>query len=61
MEKDIDEIKNIITEFIEKYAIKALKVNTKIECHAKINNDNPKKWIIEQYSKVNDIDVNLIK
>lgn len=33
MEKDIERIKNNIAEFIEKYSIKAFRINTKVEYH----------------------------
>ncbi len=61
MEKEIKLIKTMLTEFIEKYQIKTLKINTKIGYHSKLNTDNPEKWITEYYSTVNKIDVNLTK
>ncbi len=61
MEKEIELIKTMLTEFIEKYQIKTLKINTKIGYHSKLNTDNPEKWITEYYSTVNKIDVNLTK
>lgn len=51
----------MLTEFIEKYQVKTLKINTKIGYHSKLNTDNPEKWITEYYSTVNKIDVNLTK
>lgn len=61
MEKELENIKEILTEFIERYQLKTLKINTKIEYHSKINNENPNKWIVENYSKVKKIDINLTK
>lgn len=61
MEKEIELIKTMLTEFIEKYQIKTLKINTKISYHSKLNTDNPEKWITEYYSTVNKIDINLTK
>lgn len=61
MEKEIELIKTMLTEFIEKYQVKTLKINTKIGYHSKLNTDNPEKWITEYYSTVNKIDVNLTK
>lgn len=61
MEKELENIKNILTEFIEKYQLKTLKINTKIEYHSKLNSENPKKWVTEYYSTVNKIDINLTK
>lgn len=61
MEKEIESIKTMLTEFIEKYQIKTLKINTKIGYHSKLNTDNPEKWITEYYSAVNKIDINLTK
>lgn len=61
MEKEIELIKTMLTEFIEKYQIKTLKINTKIGYHSKLNTDNPEKWITEYYSTVNKIDINLTK
>lgn len=61
MEKDIDKLKKAIEQFIEKYTIKTLKINTDINCRSKINDDNPQKWVIEYKSKVEKIDINLTK
>lgn len=61
MEKEIELIKTMLTEFIEKYQVKTLKINTKIGYHSKLNTDNPEKWITEYYSTVNKIDVNITK
>lgn len=61
MEKDIEKLKRIITQFIEKYKIKTLKINTKIDYHSKFNIENSEQWILECYSKVDDVDVNLTK
>lgn len=57
MEKDIEKLKNMITQFIEKYGIKTFKVKTEITCTSKFTAD----WKIEHISKVNEIDVNLTK
>lgn len=61
MEKELEEIKNKLTEFIEKYKLKTLKINTKIEYHSRLNTKNSEKWITEYYSTVNKIDINLTK
>lgn len=61
MEKNIENIKTIITEFIEKYEIKTLKVNTDITHRSKLNTENKEKWITQNYSVVNKIDINLTK
>lgn len=61
MEKDIEKIKRMLTEFIEKYQLKTLKINTKIKYGSKLNTENPQKWITEYYSTVNKIDINLTK
>lgn len=61
MEQDIEKLKQDIKEFIEKYKLKTLKINTVIEYHSKFNTDDPKRWIVEYYSKVDKIDVNLTK
>lgn len=61
MEKEIERIKNILTQFIEEYQLKTLKINTKIEYHTKLNTENPQKWKTENYSTVNKIDINLTK
>ncbi len=61
MEKELENIKDILTNFIEKYQLKTLKINTKIEYHSKINAENPQKWKVEYYSTVNKIDINLTK
>ena len=61
MEKELEEIKNILTIFIEKYQLKTLKINTKIECHSRFNTTNNSKWKVENYSTVDKIDINLTK
>lgn len=61
MERELENIKEILTKFIEKYKLKTLKINTKIEYHTKLNTENPKKWITENYSTVDKIDINLTK
>ena len=61
MEKDIDKIKDMIKRFIEKYQVKTLKIKTDISHSSKINSENPEKWIVEHYSTVNKIDINLTK
>lgn len=61
MEKELENIKEILTNFIEKYELKTLKINTKISYHSRLNTENPKKWITENYSTVNKIDINLTK
>lgn len=61
MEKELEEIKNRLKGFIEKYQLKTLKINTKIEYHSRLNTENPNKWITENYSTVNKIDINLTK
>lgn len=61
MEKDLEEMKNILKRFIEKYQLKTLKINTKISHHSKLNTENSQKWTTEYYSIVNKIDINLTK
>jgi len=61
MEKDLELIKTMITDFIETYQLKTLKINTNISYHSRLNTENPKKWITENYSTVNKIDINLTK
>lgn len=61
MENELEGIKNILKNFVEKYQLKTLKINTKIEYHTRLNTENPKKWITENYSTVNKIDINLTK
>lgn len=61
MEKELENIKEILKQFIEKYQLKTLKINTKIEYHSRLNIENPDKWKKEYYSKVNKIDINLTK
>lgn len=61
MEKELEEIKDILTEFIEKYQLKTLKINTKISYHSRFNTENSQKWTTEYYSEVNKIDINLTK
>lgn len=61
MEKDLELIKTMLTDFIETYQLKTLKINTKIEYHSKLNTKNPQKWTTEYYSTVNKIDINLTK
>ena len=61
MEKEIEKIKEEIEEFVERYQLKTLKINTKISYHSKLNTENPKKWTTEYYSTVEKIDINLTK
>ena len=61
MEKELEKIKNELTNFIQKYQLKTLKINTKIEYHSRLNTVDPNKWITENYSTVNKIDINLTK
>ena len=61
MEKDIKRIKDTIQQFIEKYNIKTLKIRTDISYSSKLNTTNPEKWVTEDYSTVNTIDINLTK
>lgn len=61
MEKELEKIKKQLTDFIEKYQLKTLKINTKIGCHSRFNNENSEKWILEHYSTVEKIDINLTK
>lgn len=61
MEKEIEKLKEEITKFIEKYQLKTLKINTKIEYHSKVNTENSQKWITEYYSTVDKVDINLTK
>lgn len=61
MENELENIKEILTDFIEKYKLKSLKINTDISYHSRLNTENPKKWITENYSTVNKIDINLTK
>jgi len=61
MEKEIEKIKETLKNFIEKYQLKTLKINTKIEYHSRLNTENPQKWKTEYYSTVNKIDINLTK
>lgn len=61
MENELENIKKILEHFIEKYQLKTLKINTKIEYHSRLNTENPQKWITENYSTVNKIDINLTK
>lgn len=61
MEKELEKIKKMLTQFIERYQLKTLKINTKINYHSKLNTEDPEKWITEYYSKVNKIDINLTK
>lgn len=61
MEDDIKQIKNLLTQFIEKYEIKTLKINTNITFSSRFNDDNPKEWKVEYKSTVNNIDINLTK
>lgn len=43
MEKELENIKKTLTQFIEKYQLKTLKINTKIEYHSRLNTkDNSK-------------------
>lgn len=61
MEKELENIKEILTDFIKKYQLKALKINTDISYHSRLNTENPSRWINENYSTVNKIDINLTK
>lgn len=61
MEKELENIKEILINFIEKYQLKTLKINTSISYHSIFNTENPKKWTTENYSTVNKIDINLTK
>lgn len=61
MENELEEIKNVLTDFIKKYKIKTLKINTKISHHSRFNTENSQKWIMEYYSEVEKIDINLTK
>ena len=61
MENELEEIKNNLKNFIMKYQLKSLKINTKIEYHSRLNTDNSQKWIVENYSTVEKIDINLTK
>lgn len=61
MEKELENIKNNLTNFIEKYKLKTLKINTKIGYHSKFDEKNSEKWILEYYSTVEKIDINLTK
>lgn len=61
MEQDIEKLKQDIKEFIEKYKLKSLKISTSIAHHSRINDSNSKNWVIEYFSKVEKIDVNLTK
>lgn len=61
MEKELENIKEILKQFIEKYQLKTLKINTKIKYHSRLNIENLDKWKKEYYSKVNKIDINLTK
>lgn len=61
MEKELEKIKKSITQFIEKYQLKTLKINTKIEYHSRFNTKDEQKWEIENYSTVDKIDINLTK
>ena len=61
MEKELENIKKTLTQFIEKYQLKTLKINTKIEYHSRLNTKDDLKWEVENYSTVNKIDINLTK
>ena len=61
MENELENIKEMLTKFIEEYQLKTLKINTNISYHSRLNTENPKKWITENYSTVNKIDINLTK
>lgn len=41
MENEIEKIKKILTDFIEKYQLKTLKINTNISYHSRLNTENP--------------------
>ena len=59
MEEEIKELKKIIENFIIKHTLKNFKVKADIDYHSKLNDSNPKKWIIEYYSTVSNIDVEI--
>ncbi len=61
MEKELENIKELLTNFIGRYQLKTLKISTIIGYHSKLNTDNEKKWITENYSTVEKIDINLTK
>lgn len=61
MEKELENIKKTLTQFIEKYQLKTLKINTKIEYYSRLNTKDDSKWEVENYSTVNKIDINLTK
>lgn len=61
MEKELEQIKSMLTVFIEKYQLKTLKINTKIEYRSRFNTKDEQKWKIENYSTVDKIDINLTK
>lgn len=61
MEKELENIKKTLTQFIEKYQLKTLKINTKIEYHSRLNTKDDSKWEVENYSTINKIDINLTK
>lgn len=61
MEKELENIKELLTNFIKKYQLKTLKINTNISYHSRLNTENSKKWITENYSTIDKIDINLTK
>lgn len=59
MENEIKEIKKIIEDFIVKHTLKKLIIKADINYRSKINDSNPQKWVVEYYSTVNDIDIEI--
>lgn len=59
MEEEIKELKKIIKEFIIKHTLKSFKVKADIDYHSKLNANNPQKWVVEYYSTVSNIDVEI--
>ena len=59
MEEEIKELKKIIKEFIIKHTLKGFKLKADIDYHSKLNASNPKRWVVEYYSTVSNIDVEI--
>ena len=59
MEEEIKELKNIIKEFIIKHTLKSFKVKADIDYHSKLNASNPQRWVVEYYSIVSNVDVEI--
>lgn len=59
MEEEIKELKKIIKEFIIKHTLKSFKVKADIDYHSKLNASNPQKWVVEYYSTVSNVDVEI--